>query len=358
MKGKVLVISNMFPSDHHPSYGVFVARAVRALEAKGVAVRVVSMNKVDTILAKLLAYFRFWLCANLHIAFGRYDRIYIHQPLHSLICSMPAALSSVRRMAINFHGHDLLPVTWRGLVLQRILRRFIVRVPIILVPSNYFAKIYYERFVGLASVAKASVYYSGGVEDCYFVSVQKTPRDRGRTALFLSRFVEGKGWRDFVSLAEHLIREYKDFRFVIAGEGSDLEVIRELIYVRGMAEYFTILHADNPEYNARLMRDAKYFVFPTKFSESLALVNLEAMASGCIVLSSRFAAAEEYVLNGSNGFLIEADQFVSAATDVISSLEADPVLCTSISRDATLTAERFREDRVSEDLLRLLDLDK
>lgn len=344
----------MYPSPTDPTYGVFVARCVTALQASGVLTEVVSMSRHTALLAKLLDYLRFSVVANLAVLKGRYDCVYIHQPLHSLLPVAPAMLLRGARLIINFHGHDLLPVTRRGRLLRALLAPFFTGNARVLVPSMRFKTVFDQRYPRRPG-GPCLVFSSGGVSSVYFGS-QPTLQERERSVLFLSRWVEGKGWRDFISLASALLARSPDFRFTLAGIGPDEALIRDALQKAGLDHAINLVVSTTQESNHALYRAHRYFVFPTAFDESLALVNLEAMACGCVVLSTDFPAAAEYLEPDVNGFRFERTTFVETVAAVIAELEADPLRAQGIADLAVATAAKFDERVIMRRLPALLGL--
>jgi glycosyltransferase involved in cell wall biosynthesis len=174
--------------------------------------------------------------------------------------------------------------------------------------------------------------------------------------LFLSRLVVGKGWRVFVDAVERVLAEIPTATATVAGEGEDRAEIERVLEERGLRESVRVVAASNPEDNRRLYQTHRYFLFPSAFPESLALVNLEAMASGCVVISSDFAAAREYLCSGRNGFCVNLNSFAEDSAQIVSELEQNGVELVSLSAAAKHSVEAYRESLVLESLPRMLGL--
>lgn len=72
-----------------------------------------------------------------------------------------------------------------------------------------------------------------------------------------------------------------------------------------------------------LMQKASVFILPT-FEDGFAVVILEAMATGCVVITTSAAGAAEIIENGVDGFVLQAGD-VSALAEKIQWLQANPV---------------------------------
>nr|WP_232429356.1 glycosyltransferase family 4 protein [Noviherbaspirillum autotrophicum] len=345
----------MYPSRRDKTYGRFVQRCAESLVAAGIETDIVSLPKHHNYLFKLLDYVRFAIQANVKILKRGYDCVYVHQPLHSLLVCIPALMLRRVRLVLNFHGHDLVPVTRRGEFLQKILSRLFMAAKIVVVPSEHFKQIFDNEF-GNGRSEGARVFYSGGVHDDYFASKLIVASSRPRSALFLSRLVEGKGWRLFIELAQKLRAVYPDFNFTIAGVGPDRQIIESAIAEANLSDCTQFVSATTVSQNRDLFLSHRYFVFPTWFNESLALVNLEAMACGCVVLSADFPTASEYIEQAVNGFRIPIANFVETSLFHICELENDIAFVDAISNDARTMAYRFKESDVMKNLPSTLGL--
>jgi L-malate glycosyltransferase len=353
MPKRVLIVSNMYPSASDPSYGGFVERCATALRDLGVETDVIGLGRREKLLARFLAYVGFGVRANIGIISKQYDCVYVHQPLHTLLVCLPALFIRRVRLALNFHGHDLVPVTKRGLLIQKLVAWKFRAADVVLVPSSHFKRIFDNRY-GTAGIAPAHVFHSGGVEDVFFRPGKSSASSRGPTAIFLSRLVHGKGWRTFLEVARRLLTLHPDFRFTIAGIGPERAAVIAEIPDPTLKGCVTFEDSRSAEVNSSLLRTHRYFLFPTEFEESLALVNLEAMASGCVVLSSRFATATEYLEHGINGLLLPVDRYVDHCVDAIVQLENQPEVIDRLSSAAAATATNFRQANVMARLPRLL----
>jgi L-malate glycosyltransferase len=274
--------------------------------------------------------------------------------LHVLLLCGSMIRMRRHRLVLNFHGDDLLPTTLRGKVLQKIVRPHYKLAALVLVPSRYFKSEFIKRFGGGGPEVK--VFRSGGVADLYFEQPHRTPEQRGLSILYLSRLVSGKGWRDFLDVAERLHAIDDRLAAVLAGDGIDRPEVEALVRERGLSRFVRVYGASDQISNRELYSSHKYFIFPTRYQESLALVNLEAMACGSIVLSSDFPALDDYLIHGEEGFRIDRTSFVQACVDTIVKLEAGESDLGTIAGKAHARAELYRESRVISGLPEILGL--
>ncbi len=146
---------------------------------------------------------------------------------------------------------------------------------------------------------------------------------------FLSNLVESKGILDFIGAARIVLRQYSNLQFHIAGAWWNQEPMTR----RRVEELIWSAHADGRIHfhgplsgmeKVKFFSDTDIFVFPT-WSDSFGLVNLEAMAAGCPVISTKVGAIPEVVLDGVTGILVEK-QNPQQLAEAIMRLIDDPAL--------------------------------
>lgn len=355
MRERVLLVTNMYPSEADPSFGCFVERSAQALRSQGVATDVVALQRRGGAVRKALDFMRFVLRANLALVRGRHDCVYVHQPLHSLLACWPGLMWRPVRLVLNFHGHDLVPVTRRGRALRRLLQHRFCDAHAVIVPSRRFQHLFDAEFVARGA-PPSRVFPSGGIADLFFEG--KVPRLAERPAglLFLSRWTEGKGWPEFLQLAERWCRHDPAARITLAGNGPDAARIEAAVAATGLSKQLVLARCTDVATARALYRSHRVFVLPSRYDEALALVNLEAMASGCVVLTADFAAARDYVRPGTNAFVVSRQSFVPSALAVLQRLQADPAAAQAVADAARDAAASFAESRVQGLLPRLMGL--
>lgn len=102
---RVLVVTNMYPSPRHPSYGAFVENQVGSLVRTGVTVEVAFVNGRRTAAAYALAPLRIARLARS----GRFDLVHAHYGLTGWVASFHGL-----PLVVTYHGDDLLGTPRRG----------------------------------------------------------------------------------------------------------------------------------------------------------------------------------------------------------------------------------------------------
>lgn len=97
-----------------------------------------------------------------------------------------------------------------------------------------------------------------------------------------------------------------DRKLVIAGDGPRRNELRELAAELSLSDVSFKGYVSNEEKH-ELFRDSFCYVLPTRM-EGFGLANLEAMASGCIVVSTDTPGVRDYLRDGHNGKMIPSDE--------------------------------------------------
>lgn len=295
---KLLVVSNMYPSKSAPSYGVFVQNFCRQLEELNIHYSLAVMRKSGGKLGKLFGYVSFYARSFFLSLFGSFDAVYVHYASHSSPGVLLARKLRKFRIFTNCHGSDVIPENAQQEKMQKNTRAILALSEKVIVPSAYFKRTVTEKY-GIAQ-DKVFVCASGGVNTELFCPLPRETRDT-LVMGFVGRLSYGKGWRTLLQALAQL--PDRDFRLVLVGDGPEKEEMRTLLEKLQLAGC-TQLHGLLPQQElARIYNDIDVFVFPTeREGESLGLVAVEAMACGCPVIASDFAAPADYVADGINGY--------------------------------------------------------
>ena len=298
MKKSILVISNMYPSDKYPHYGVFVKNCVRILQNAGYKVDVVSLRKCDNRFVKLFAYILFYcksICSGL---FGKYDAIYGHYASHIALPILVIRKFKDIKIIVNVHGNDIVPETKNDYKYLNLVQKLLKITDRCIAPSQYFKNILVENFKLRSDLI--SIYPSGGVnlnifrpigkkEACSFLEIEC-----GYTYIgYVSRIEKNKGWDIFLRAIAELMKENENIRAIVVGDGDENNEYESLVK-KLKIEKRIIKYKLLPQSTIAYVYNAlDVFVFPTyRKSESLGLVGLEAMACGAkVVLPDQYGPA-------------------------------------------------------------------
>jgi glycosyltransferase involved in cell wall biosynthesis len=118
--------------------------------------------------------------------------------------------------------------------------------------------------------------------------------------LSVGRLHHQKGFDFLPMVVPHVVAEFPNVRFAIAGDGPDRESLERALCERGIADRVHVLgrRSDVP----RLLAAADLFAFPTRL-EGHPFALMEAMAAGVPVVTSAASGIPELVTDRENGVL-------------------------------------------------------
>ena len=359
---RMLVISNMWPDTMHPSSGIFVKRFVDQAESLGWDCGLAAMKTSEGKISKFTNYVIFYIKSFLMTLFSYHDVIYIHYPSYSAPAALAALRLRERRLIVNVHGSDVLPVSARQERMHRYTQQAIIRADRVVVPSEYFAHIVISKY-GM-DADKVFVYPSGGIDPKVFhplaereINVVKGELGLDPSALtlcFAGRITEGKGWDSYLQAVALVLAKGARLNVLLIGSGDQDAQCNELVEKLGLTESIVRMGLQPQERLCQLYNVADAFVFPGRRSESLGLVAVEAMACGTPVIATDYAAPKYYVENGVNGIKVPVGDSAALAR-AIESLIQNPVSIGVMRKGALRTAARYSVDSVKRCLSSVLE---
>lgn len=350
---RILVVSNMYPSDEHPEYGTFVKNFCNQLEKVGIKYSLAVMYKTNSKLKKAVLYIKFYISTFFKCLFGKYDTIYIHYPSYS---AMPVLWSNrIRKCDIftNVHGSDVVPITNNQHRMEKYTKAAIDVSRKIIVPSEYFKKTVCEKYY--VEKNKIYIYPSGGINENLFYPFSKEKIkeikhkmkiEEGKFVVgFVSRISKAKGWQTFLSAAFEVSKSRKDVVFLIVGSGEDDDLLDECVNKSEYREKFYRFSSQSQEKLAEIYNILDVYIFPTNsLSESLGLVAIEAMACGKPVIASDYAAPRYYINDSENGYKFEKDNYRQLADCIIEYM--DNPNKDILVKGALQTADKYSSEKI------------
>ena len=118
----------------------------------------------------------------------------------------------------------------------------------------------------------------------------------------VSRLIKWKGQQLIIDVAERLLKERQDVKFILAGTGPDEEELRTSIQEKGLEN-----HVYLAGWVDRSLMPSFYGLMDiychTATKEPFGFVIAEALANGTPVLSTDTGVAKDVIINGQNGYL-------------------------------------------------------
>lgn len=152
------------------------------------------------------------------------------------------------------------------------------------------------------------------------------------TIAFIGRISPEKGPLEFVKLAREIVRQQRDSRFWVLGEGPELPAMKAAAEAAGLGGSFEFRGHQSPETLRSAYRDVDVLAL-TSLREGLPMAVLEACAMGVCVAAFSVGGVPEIIEHGQNGLLAQPGNIGELAGHILS-LRRDTRLCSKLRRQA------------------------
>lgn len=265
-----------------------------------------------------------------------------------LVYSIVARL--LRRRVVNqIHGGAMPQDFFRGnALLTWVLRRHLVSSDVVTVLSSAELAAY-RKFdprirVHLVPNAIDPSGLAGRTRTCN--------TDKPLKLVYVGRLVRAKGLFEVIEAMSELKRTGREFRLCIAGEGQDQSALMAASQKAGLGDRIRFLGSVFAEEKWRLWLDSDVFVFPS-YMEGLPYSLLEAMAAGCVPVTTPVAAIPDVMRDGEHGLFVPVKD-ASALALAVAALDDDRAGLFRMAEAARRRAmEYYTVPRLAEDFRKL-----
>ncbi|HVU15777.1 MAG TPA: glycosyltransferase family 4 protein [Candidatus Didemnitutus sp.] len=189
--------------------------------------------------------------------------------------------------------------------------------------------------------ARLETLYPGARIDRFFRFF--LPDVRRLRICYASLVLPYKGADTLVDALGRLHEAGVDFTAEIAGDGPDANFLADLrarIAKRGMDSKVTFTGFLDRHGLASLFARSNVLVFPSVFNEPFGISQVEALASGLVVVSSGTGGAKEIIRDGVDGLQFAAGNSAHLA-EQLTRLARDPALMASLQKQGQARAAQF-----------------
>src|SRR6266699_796598 len=223
-----------------------------------------------------------------------------------------------RRVVNQIHGGAMPQDFFRGnALLTWILRRFLVSsdVVTVLLSGELIAYRAFDSRINIHLVPNAID--PAGLAD----EVRSHNTDGPLKLVYVGRLVRAKGLFEIIEALMELKRAGRQFRFSVAGQGQDQRELMTASEKAGLKDPVRFLGSVTDAKKHRLWLESDVFVFPTHF-EGLPYSLLEAMAAGCVPITTPVAAIPDVMRDGEHGLFVPVKD-AGALASAVATLDDD-----------------------------------
>jgi glycosyltransferase involved in cell wall biosynthesis len=256
-----------------------------------------------------------------------------------------------RRVVNQIHGGAMPQEFFRGsALLTWVLRRFLVSSDVVTVLSSA------ELAAYRAFDARINVHWVPNAIDPAGLADQ--PRswnsDRPLKLIYLGRLLRAKGLFELIDALAELKRAGRAYQVSVAGEGPDRDELIAASRRAGLSDRVAFPGSVLAAEKFRLLLKSDVFLLPSHM-EGLPYSLLEAMAAGCVPVTTPLAAIPDVIRNREHGLLVPAKD-PGAIARAVADLDDDREQLMRMASAARLRVlERYTLKRLADDFRRLYE---
>lgn len=254
-----------------------------------------------------------------------------------------------RRVVNQVHGGALPQDFFRGnALLTWVLRRFLVSSDVVTVLSSVELAAYraFDARINVHLVPNA-VDPRGLADQARQYNLREPLR-----LVYVGRLVREKGLFEAVAALSELRRAGRSFTLSIAGTGADEVALKAAVAAAGLADRVRFLGRVVADEKCRLWLASDVFLFPS-YMEGLPYALLEAMAAGCVPVTTAVAAIPDVMRDRVQGLFVPVKD-AGAIAAAVAALDDDRDLLMRLAlagRQRVL--ERYTVARLADDFRNL-----
>lgn len=334
---KVLVLSNMYPSNSKPYSGIFVKNQFEYLKNDDqidIELYALPRKFESSLLKKILKYLNFYIFFSKYF-FKKFDIIHIHFfGYHYFLGVIYKLINPKTKLILTVHGTDTKNFS------KKIFKFFTYFLDhIIAVGSDQANKI-------KLNVSKKISVIPAGIDSKIFYFEEKLKK---YDFIFIGSFYDIKGVDILIKAIQILDNPKLKFCFVGSGKYSN--------EINLLKKKYNIFHLDHlVQENLRtLLNQSKFLVLPSR-GDSFGLVISEAMFCGTPVIVSNNGGMTDQVKNNLNGYIIKKNSPKELSLAMIRAIKINKKEYLRISNNALNSNKVFSLSNTIKKLKKIYEL--
>ena len=173
----------------------------------------------------------------------------------------------------------------------------------------------------------------------------------GRTCWAIGRLAPQKGFDILLRACAEVFKHDTTHDLILAGDGPERAALTKLAEELQISNRVHFFGPAPRETTVRLFAGCTFLVTPSRL-EAMGIVNLEAMAAGKAIISSRVGGVPEIVDDGRNGVLVTPES-VTELSQAMVALLTDPARREKLAEAGRMRAMEFDWSRINEQFRRI-----
>lgn len=215
-----------------------------------------------------------------------------------------------------------------------------------IIPSSmYLAKIYKKKIGSRVKYIPLSINY--------YPSDDELSSLDNKNLIAIGRLEKVKGFEDLIDIMNEVVKQDKDVKLNIFGDGSLREVLQNKIDNLALSNNITLWGFKDQDFFKEYMTNSCLYVL-TSLEESFGLVVLEAMSYGvpCVMFDSAKGSLE--LVNKDNGYIIKNRDKKKMAQDINNYLKLNNKK--KIGTEARRKAKNYTYEKVQKEWLKFINV--
>lgn len=325
---KIVILSNMYPTKNHPTFGIFVKNQVQQLKSAGQNIEVIAIDEPGKGKVLTLKKYLSWFMKSMFFLLKHKKNIsltHAHYAFPTGLLSLIGKKVFKIPYIVTVHGGDIDKMAGKHPKIKQLTARILKDADhVIAVGERLKFDIVHDFHVPKNRVEVLSM----GVDTSIFKYAQQADArksigldDDGKMILFVGNVIPEKGVLELIDAFGEIKRKFADVSLYILGAQRN-QTFSEKVLQLIEREEIKDVHFKQPVNQAELakwMAASNVLALPS-YHEGFGLVALEAMATGTQVVGSDVGGLS-YLLQGQAGILVKPKSSSSLAEGLQIALE-------------------------------------